>query len=328
MTRRWRAGRTRPGSPPESPTARHDRAHRLRHAAEPGDDGVGHRRPRRRAGALRGPRRRSVPSWSSPWPRSRGPATRLPGCTRHRRGCSTPSGSRARGWRPGCGTTCRVCCRPARAWWPASGGGRSRSTARRPTSWPALRPRWSPSRSTSPVPTWRTAGTCSPIRRRPPGRRWRPQPGAGAPGGPSSAPRPTSFPTSPWPPVTGERRRSRSSTPCSAWCSTLARAGPCWATAGVGSPGRPSAPSPCERCSTWPRRRPDLPIVGVGGIATGEHAAELLLAGAGAVQVGTATFADPRAPARVLAELQEWVADRGLASVGEAVAAAHRGGLP
>ncbi len=73
---------------------------------------------------------------------------------------------------------------------------------------------------------------------------------------------------------------------------------------------------------------PDLPIVGVGGIATGEHAAELLLAGAGAVQVGTATFADPRAPARVLAELQEWVADRGLASVGQAVAAAHRGGLP
>lgn len=73
---------------------------------------------------------------------------------------------------------------------------------------------------------------------------------------------------------------------------------------------------------------PDLPIVGVGGIATGEHAAELLLAGAGAVQVGTATFADPRAPARVLAELQEWVADRGLASVGQAVAAAQRGGLP
>ena len=51
---------------------------------------------------------------------------------------------------------------------------------------------------------------------------------------------------------------------------------------------------------------PDLPIVGVGGVATGGDAAELLLAGARAVQVGTATFADPRAPARVLRELLAW----------------------
>jgi len=51
---------------------------------------------------------------------------------------------------------------------------------------------------------------------------------------------------------------------------------------------------------------PDAPIVGVGGVSTGEDAAELLVAGADAVQVGTATFADPRAPARVLAELSEW----------------------
>ena len=47
---------------------------------------------------------------------------------------------------------------------------------------------------------------------------------------------------------------------------------------------------------------PDLPIVGVGGVASGWDATELLLAGA-AVQVGTATFADPRAPAKVLAAL-------------------------
>ena len=43
-----------------------------------------------------------------------------------------------------------------------------------------------------------------------------------------------------------------------------------------------------------------LPIVGVGGVASGADAAEMLLAGASAVQVGTATFADPRAPGRVL----------------------------
>jgi dihydroorotate dehydrogenase (NAD+) catalytic subunit len=54
---------------------------------------------------------------------------------------------------------------------------------------------------------------------------------------------------------------------------------------------------------------PDLPIIGVGGVASGWDAAEMLLAGASAVQVGTATFADPAAPAKVLAELVKW-ADR------------------
>jgi dihydroorotate dehydrogenase (NAD+) catalytic subunit len=57
---------------------------------------------------------------------------------------------------------------------------------------------------------------------------------------------------------------------------------------------------------------PDLPIVGVGGVATGTDAAELLAAGADAVQVGTATFADPRAPARILQELAEWCASHGI----------------
>ena len=49
---------------------------------------------------------------------------------------------------------------------------------------------------------------------------------------------------------------------------------------------------------------PDATVVGVGGVATGAHAVELLLAGASAVEVGTATFADPRAPARSAAELE------------------------
>jgi dihydroorotate dehydrogenase (NAD+) catalytic subunit len=51
---------------------------------------------------------------------------------------------------------------------------------------------------------------------------------------------------------------------------------------------------------------PDAAIIGVGGVSTGEDAAELLVAGADAVQIGTATFADPRAPERVLAELTKW----------------------
>ncbi len=53
---------------------------------------------------------------------------------------------------------------------------------------------------------------------------------------------------------------------------------------------------------------PALPVIGVGGVATGTDAVELLLAGASAVQVGTATFADPRAPVRVLEELEDWCA--------------------
>jgi dihydroorotate dehydrogenase (NAD+) catalytic subunit len=52
--------------------------------------------------------------------------------------------------------------------------------------------------------------------------------------------------------------------------------------------------------------RPDVPIIGVGGIERGGDAVEFLLAGATAVQVGTATFGDPRAPWRVLRELERW----------------------
>lgn len=70
---------------------------------------------------------------------------------------------------------------------------------------------------------------------------------------------------------------------------------------------------------------PDLPIVGVGGITTGREAAELLVAGASAVQVGTATFADPRAVGRVLRELTDWAAARpGRPPIAHWVGLAHR----
>jgi len=69
---------------------------------------------------------------------------------------------------------------------------------------------------------------------------------------------------------------------------------------------------------------PGLPIVGVGGVASGRDAAELVLAGASAVQVGTATFADPRAPARVAAELAAWVRHQGAARLADLVGAVHQ----
>jgi dihydroorotate dehydrogenase (NAD+) catalytic subunit len=67
------------------------------------------------------------------------------------------------------------------------------------------------------------------------------------------------------------------------------------------------------------RALPGLPIVGVGGVARGADAAELVLAGATAVQVGTATFADPRAPGRVRDELESWVRRRGVAHLHELI---------
>ncbi len=62
---------------------------------------------------------------------------------------------------------------------------------------------------------------------------------------------------------------------------------------------------------------PDLAIIGVGGVASGWDAAELMLAGASAVQVGTASFADPRACAQVHDELVEWADEQGLVAIAD-----------
>jgi dihydroorotate dehydrogenase (NAD+) catalytic subunit len=68
---------------------------------------------------------------------------------------------------------------------------------------------------------------------------------------------------------------------------------------------------------------PAAGIVGVGGVATAEDAVELVLAGANAVQVGTATFFDPRAPLKVLRGLERWCSRRGVRRMDELVGAAH-----
>lgn len=72
---------------------------------------------------------------------------------------------------------------------------------------------------------------------------------------------------------------------------------------------------------------PEVPILGMGGIATGADALQFIAAGASAVSVGTMTFHDPAAPARVQRELLELLDQRGFATVSEAVGIAHRGGL-
>jgi dihydroorotate dehydrogenase (NAD+) catalytic subunit len=69
---------------------------------------------------------------------------------------------------------------------------------------------------------------------------------------------------------------------------------------------------------------PDVPILGMGGIRTGLDALEFVLAGASAVSVGTVTFHDPSAPARVARELAVALAERGFESFQSAVGHAHR----
>jgi dihydroorotate dehydrogenase (NAD+) catalytic subunit len=68
---------------------------------------------------------------------------------------------------------------------------------------------------------------------------------------------------------------------------------------------------------------PEAPIVGVGGVRTGEDAVELLMAGADAVQVGTATFFEPRAPLRVVEELERWCRRHRVQHVRDLRGAAH-----
>jgi dihydroorotate dehydrogenase (NAD+) catalytic subunit len=68
---------------------------------------------------------------------------------------------------------------------------------------------------------------------------------------------------------------------------------------------------------------PDAAIVGVGGVSCGRDAIELMMAGANAVQVGTATLVDPRAPSRILAELEAWCAAQGIGSAEELIGVAR-----
>jgi dihydroorotate dehydrogenase (NAD+) catalytic subunit len=56
----------------------------------------------------------------------------------------------------------------------------------------------------------------------------------------------------------------------------------------------------------------NIPIVGLGGIESPEDVAEYMVAGASAVQVGTAHFADPRASERLVGGLEEWCRDENL----------------
>jgi dihydroorotate dehydrogenase (NAD+) catalytic subunit len=67
------------------------------------------------------------------------------------------------------------------------------------------------------------------------------------------------------------------------------------------------------------RQRVQVPIFGVGGIQAAEDAMQYLLAGASLIQIGTASFADPRAAMRVLTDLETWTADNNVTSIADLV---------
>jgi dihydroorotate dehydrogenase (NAD+) catalytic subunit len=66
-----------------------------------------------------------------------------------------------------------------------------------------------------------------------------------------------------------------------------------------------------------------VPIVGVGGVAAAEHVVEFFAAGASAVQVGTASFADPRASTLVARALRAWCGEHDISSISSLTGAAH-----
>jgi dihydroorotate dehydrogenase (NAD+) catalytic subunit len=68
----------------------------------------------------------------------------------------------------------------------------------------------------------------------------------------------------------------------------------------------------------------DLPLIGSGGIMTGEDAVEFLMAGATAVQVGTANLVNPRAPVEILEGLCSYLSREHISSIGELVGAARK----
>jgi dihydroorotate dehydrogenase (NAD+) catalytic subunit len=92
------------------------------------------------------------------------------------------------------------------------------------------------------------------------------------------------------------------------------------ATGGLSGPAlRPIALAAVHTCF----RETRLPIVGMGGVATGRHALELIAAGATDVAIGTALFSDPGAPARIRSELEAELAALGFVNAGNAIGAAH-----
>jgi dihydroorotate dehydrogenase (NAD+) catalytic subunit len=89
--------------------------------------------------------------------------------------------------------------------------------------------------------------------------------------------------------------------------------------AGLGGLSGPAIKPIALRLVWQAARAVKIPVIGLGGIASGEDAAEFLIAGASAVQVGSATFWDPRSPVRIAEELAEFLRREKIGNVRELV---------
>ena len=69
---------------------------------------------------------------------------------------------------------------------------------------------------------------------------------------------------------------------------------------------------------------PNTPIIGMGGVASGKDALEMILAGASGVSIGTASFGNPTAIMSIQNELKQLLLDRGFTSLKQAIGYAHR----
>ena len=85
---------------------------------------------------------------------------------------------------------------------------------------------------------------------------------------------------------------------------------------GVSGPGL----LPVGVLATWRvSRAVDAPLIGVGGVTSATDALQYMIAGASLVGIGTAAMRDPRAPARIVRELDAWCARHGVRSLGDVV---------
>jgi len=87
----------------------------------------------------------------------------------------------------------------------------------------------------------------------------------------------------------------------------------------VGGLSGPAIKPVALRCVHQVHRAVGIPIIGVGGIMTIDDCMEFFVTGASAVQIGTASFAEPVVSARLLDELPAAVAALGASSVGEII---------
>ena len=89
--------------------------------------------------------------------------------------------------------------------------------------------------------------------------------------------------------------------------------------AGMGGLSGPAVKPIALRMVYQVARAVKIPVIGMGGVATGEDVVEFLLCGATAVQVGTASFWDPKSPQRIAGELNRFLDGQGVQAAADLV---------